>query len=310
MSDARKGDTTYSYWDSDQLQNSTLIRGEGISDNLVSSYSYDEIGRLDARDLPDTVNPAGGSFTNITSWSYDHRGNVERESGQQTYRRDYTYDSQSRLARMETHRNFQQAAVGPIVLNTPTDFSATYWNYHATRGWLSSKRYDDGNGVSGGVGGQGLGPDYSYTNGGRLKTRQWARKPNGSDRILTTYNYDFEDSAAGAARAGDLIGVQYDHDGGFTPNLAFSYTRWGGYQSVTDITGTRQYAYRESETSADNDLRLKSEVFGSATGSALYGVIPKTLTRSYDALGRPAQISLGTTAVSYTHLTLPTILLV
>ena len=42
--------------------------------------------------------------------------------------------------------------------------ATTTWNYDGYRGWLTNKAYADGHG-----------PSYSYTPGGRLKTRVWKR---------------------------------------------------------------------------------------------------------------------------------------
>lgn len=67
-------------------------------------------------------------------------------------------------------------------MQTWTNFSlgngaaVTTWSNNAFRGWLDSKRYADTSG-----------PDYTYTAGGRLKTRQWARLGQGKgaqDRVV------------------------------------------------------------------------------------------------------------------------------
>jgi len=42
--------------------------------------------------------------------------------------------------------------------------ATTTWNYHATRGWLESKRYQDD-----------TGPDYTYTAAGPDKVTDWQK---------------------------------------------------------------------------------------------------------------------------------------
>src|SRR5258708_37056720 len=82
----------------------------------------------------------------------------------------------------------------------------TTWNYDVYRGWLTNKTYDGG----------ATGPNYSYTAGGRLKTRQWARIGLNSQRILTTYTYGFNGPTANNAH-GDLIFTSYTNDPLSTP---------------------------------------------------------------------------------------------
>ena len=64
----------------------------------------------------------------------------------------------------------------------------TTWNYHAQRGWLETKRYQDNKGN-----------DYTYTAAGRLHTRTWARTVGGA-ALVTTYGQD---------NAGELSSIDY-----------------------------------------------------------------------------------------------------
>jgi hypothetical protein len=104
----------------------------------------------------------------------------------------------------------------------------TTWNYDAYRGWLESKRYPDS-----------TGPDFTYTDGGRLKTRTWAR---GNPRIVTTYNYGFDDGVSNNDH-GDLVGTTYTNDPAGTPAVTLAYDRLGRLQTATQNGFTNTLAY-------------------------------------------------------------------
>jgi YD repeat-containing protein len=77
--------------------------------------------------------------------------------------------------------------------------AVTTWNYDAGRGWLLNKRDANNHGAN-----------YTYTAGGRLSTRTWARG------TATTYGYN---------TAGDLTGVDYSDgtpDVVYTPSIAWA----------------------------------------------------------------------------------------
>ena len=57
----------------------------------------------------------------------------------------------------------------------PAAADTTTWAYHAATGVVTSKTYADGKATT-----------YTYTTGGGLKTRTWAR----SGPLVTTYTYD------------------------------------------------------------------------------------------------------------------------
>ena len=78
----------------------------------------------------------------------------------------------------------------------------TTWNYQEATGLLTSKEDDDGQSV-----------DYTYTSGGKLETRTWARD---SGTIVTTYGYD-PDTA-------ELTSIDYSDT---TPDVSFTYDRLG-----------------------------------------------------------------------------------
>jgi YD repeat-containing protein len=104
----------------------------------------------------------------------------------------------------------------------------TTWNYHSQSGWLLDKRYPDS-----------TGPDYSYTLGGRLKTRDWARIGTGSQRVRTTYAYGFE----GSSKHGDLTQVTYSNDPAGTPQITYNYNRLGQRSSVVRAGTTTSFTY-------------------------------------------------------------------
>ncbi len=79
----------------------------------------------------------------------------------------------------------------------------TTWNYNAYRGWLSAKDYPNASTGAAGT----LGPDYTYTAAGRLKTRDWARTGTGGQRIRTTYTYGVGNDGI----------ANNQHGGGITP---------------------------------------------------------------------------------------------
>ena len=81
------------------------------------------------------------------------------------------------------------------------------------------------------------GTAYSYTLGGKLATRTWARG------IVTTYGY---------TPAGELALVDYADA---TPDVAYSYDRLGRQTQLTDGSGVRTFAYDP------NILRPVSDTF-------------------------------------------------
>src|SRR5690606_8738548 len=98
--------------------------------------------------------------------------------------------------------------------------------------------------------------DYTYTAAHQMATRTWARS------VTTTYDYhDF---------TGQLTSVDYSDA---TPDLAYTHTRTGQIATVSDVTGTRTFAYDDSN---DRPWRLETVTLP----SAYYG--DQVLTRLYD----------------------------
>lgn len=260
VTDGRTGENSISHYYSDGIKDSTLLRGVGAGDDLESSYEYDVMGRTVKTKLPDSLKEGDQNPTaNVIVRTYDERGNVRTTTGEQTYDRTYTYDGLSRLLTLVTTHG---GGAG--------EDQTTTWSYHDDRGWLENKRYDDNKG-----------PDYTYTDAGRLATRKWARGGAGTE-VTTTYAYQ--------AGSGDLLTVTYSNDGGVTPDLTYVYERWGALSAVDDITGRREFTYRETV-----DLFIDTEVLSaSGTGYPTPVVnMPKKHTHSYDDLGRLKELQWG-----------------
>jgi YD repeat-containing protein len=151
-----------------------------------------------------------GGVTN----EYHPTGELKRTSGSRTYPVEYAYDTAGRLKTNTTWQNFATTGAGA---------ARTVWNYDAWRGFLVSKRYDDGKG-----------PDYTYitsgsTGKGRLNKRFWSR---GSK---ATYSYN---------AAGELSGITYAGTP-TTPNVTYTYDRLGRIATVVQGSITTTLAYND-----------------------------------------------------------------
>ncbi len=236
QTDGRTGTTTFAYNDRDQVVTETAPAATGGGSPLVTGYGYDAMGRRTSVTLPDN---------SVTTTGYDLRGNATSQGGSQQYDVTSTFDPQGRLLTMTTTGQAGNAT--------------TTWIYNPQRGWLDRKEYADNRGT-----------DYTYTPGGRLLTRTWARTAGGNS-LVTTYGYN---------AAGDLTSTDYSDS---TPDVTMSYTRFGGVASTTDATGTRLIGYNAQ-------LQPETETLP----ATFYG--GRILTRTYDSLHRPTGIELGTSA--------------
>jgi hypothetical protein len=108
----------------------------------------------------------------------------------------------------------------------------TTWNYDGYRGWLTNKTYAAG----------ATGPNYTYTAGGRLATRTWARIGTQSQRILKTYKYGFSDATASNEHP-DLLTVVYTQDPQATPSTTYTYDRRGRRATCVRNSITTTYTY-------------------------------------------------------------------
>lgn len=228
--DSRTGTTTINGY----LENGSIISVKTNGGSDTTAYTYDKMGRTLTVTLPNTT---------ATHTSYTPRGQVQAAWGSQTYATFRTYDA---LGRSKTLRTRPTLDANDVPTNVGG--SVTTWNYDLQRGWLESKRDDDGKGA-----------DYGYTLTGRLKTRAWARIGTGGNRILTTYGYD----------RGMLESVTYTNDPAATPNLAYTYDAFGRVDQVT-----RGGVLHADYGYAAGDLVLLTERLNIET-------INRTLTRTY-----------------------------
>ena len=150
---ARNGTTASIFNDADLVASTTTPSPGtiGAAPQTTRSY-YNQM--LQATNV---VQPDGASaFTD-----YYQLGQQKRQYGARTYPTGYSYDY---AGRQQTMTNWSTFATG-------TGARVTSWNYDSARGWLANKRYPDP--VTGLP--SNTGPDYTYTAGGRLKTRSWAK---------------------------------------------------------------------------------------------------------------------------------------
>lgn len=268
VSDARNGTTVYAYNGMDQAVTvTTPTPGNGQAAQTTVT-DYDSSGRAWKITLPD-----GTAKTN----EFYAGGNLKKTSGSRVYPVMYDYDAQGRMISMTTWTN----------LTANTGKATTAWNFNAYRGYLDNKRYTNG-----------IGPDYTYTAGGRLSTRAWAR---GSPRVTTTSFYN---------AAGDLEKIHYNdsitfgvtnyfdrrgriqsvyHAGMLSSNI---YHFGGGLLVQTNIGGILDTI---SVTNAYDGYLRQSAV-------AVYGK-PTTLNAyTYDAANRLATVGDGTHSATYSYI--------
>ena len=109
---------------------------------------------------------------------------------------------------MKTWQSFNGGAGTPAVKT---------WNYDPYRGWLISKDYADS--TTGAAGTDG--PTYTYSDGGRLASRTWARG------MVTLYDYTV--TSASTYMAGALRLISYTNSPPATtnptPTTTYSYDR-------------------------------------------------------------------------------------
>jgi RHS repeat-associated protein len=234
ITDARSGATTYEYNSADLVTAvTTPTPGSGGLPQRTATY-YDK--KLQATNV---LNPDG---TSVIS-EYYLTGELKRKYGTQPYPAAYSYDY---AGRMQTMTNWSSFSAGAGV-------RVTTWKYDGLRGFLTNKVYD----------GNTAGPFYTYTSGGRLKTRKWARN------ITTTYSYN---------NAGDLATIVYSD--AVTPNSTNGYDRLGRQTTAICNGITNVMAY-----GAANQL-----LSSAWTGGALSGI---AVTNAYDQYLRRIAVGLS-----------------
>ena len=153
----------------------------------------------------------------------------------------------------------------------------TTWNYSSTRGWLTNKQYNDGNG-----------PSYTHTSAGRLATRTWQRG------IVTTFSHD---------ASGSQTNIAYSD--GITAAVPIVLDRLG--RAVTQGEVTRTF-------SDAGQLLMENYASGPLPGFAVTNVYDALLRRtnvaalaatgySFDDASRLASATHGTHSISYAYMT-------
>ena len=194
-------------------------------------------------DAPNTTAADGSLLANVTNTLYFPDGSVKETNGDQTYRTAYTYDYAARMKTMATYRISGLA-------------DTTTWNYESWSGRLSSK-----------LDAMSMGPSYTYSNAGRLKTRTWARGYRTrydyvSGRLTATRYF-----TSAASDTGSNAGNDY-----YAGDIGYTYNRLGQrLRAVTAFTSSQPatsitYAYNPSapfhllseSTAVDPDLTFSS----------------------------------------------------
>jgi RHS repeat-associated protein len=287
VTDGRNGSSSMTYNVADLVVSSTSAAPGNGQSALTGTTEYDTSLRAWR-----TTQPDGTTVVN----EFYVTGALKKTSGSRTYPVEYTYDTQGRMKTLKTWQNFSG--------NSGT--AITTWSYDPYRGWLVAKDYANASTGAAGT----VGTDYTYTDGGRLRTRTWARTYNGSTRIATTYSYGFNDGSGGNEH-GDLVSVSYND--GSTPTSTFSYDRLGRQTTIArnGMTTTRQYH--------DSGISIgESHSGGELGGVVLTNLLDSNLRRSglvlknggstiltngftFDGASRMTSVTDGSALVSYAY---------
>ena len=287
ITDARDGTTFLGYDTADDVTSQTSpVPGNGGTSQTTGTH-FDASLRADLITQPDGT---------TLSREYFPMGLLKKAYGSRTYPVEYTYDAQGRITTLKTWQNFGA--------NSGT--ALTTWIMDPYRGWLASKVY--ANSSTGAAGTNGT--EYTYTAGGHLKSRGWLRTFSGTNRIVTTYKYGFDDTVSNNQH-GDLSEVSYND--GSTPTVTFDYDRRGRQTTVTrdGITTTR--TLRDS-----GELLSESHAGGVLSGLNIintFDSMARRLTRSsrngttvlasqtfaYDGGSRLASVSDANNSATYAY---------
>jgi len=260
-----------------------LLKSNLTKEKVLYKYKYDALGRqtaiVDPRtgsnklvynakgQISATIDAAGNkteyfydkisgrqiktkdALGQLSYTAYTQKGEIERKWGAGDYSVQFKYDNFGNMVELHTYRgnDSYNAEQGPFDTFEP---DITKWNYDEKTGALLNKVYADGKG-----------PQYIYSNSGKLLSRIWAREKNGQ-KLRTDYHYD--------PNTGNLLETDYSDE---TPDIKFTYNRIGQHKSVTDAVGTRTFTYNDKMQLIGEDIN---------------GIYNKTINRSYDAKGREA----------------------
>jgi RHS repeat-associated protein len=214
--DVRNGSTIYTFNDADFVSTvTTPVPGTPGDRPQVTTTDYDLM-------LQPTMvhNPDG---TTVTT-EYYLTGQIMRNYGSRTYPVGYGYDYAGRMNLMTNWTSFLTGAGTRV----------TSWHYDGSRGWLDTKGYADNTSTA-----------YTYTKGGRLKARSWARLGTDNNPLVTTYTYGFNDGTSGNDHDG-LVGISYPNDPQGTLAVAYDYDRRGRQKTITQAGNTTHLAYNNA----------------------------------------------------------------
>jgi RHS repeat-associated protein len=196
-----------------------------------TSYAYDGLGRRTA-----VTNALGG----VMHTAYDALGQPLATWGAK-YPVAFEYDTAGRMTAMYTWRGTNEITSASQLLGLKAQMDRTSWLYDGVTGLLTNKVYADGKG-----------PSYTYTTGGRLQTRTWARG------VVTEYGYD---------SLGQLVSVNYS-DG--TPSVTNTYDRLGRKLSAITAVSTNTFEYSGFELYAENQNNDRIRRTWNAEGQPYY----------------------------------------
>jgi len=301
-----------------QIFKNDLLVSNLTKENLLYKYKYDVLGRrtgiIDPRtgnnkfvyntkgQISATIDAAGNKteyFYNaesgrqikikdalgqISYTAYTPKGEIKRKWGAGDYPVQFKYDKFGNMVELNTYRgdNNYNEEQGPFDTFKPDN---TIWNYDKKTGLLLSKVYADAKG-----------PEYEYSNTGKLISRKWARKVNGED-LTTNYSYD--------PATGELLKTDYSDS---TADITYKYNRIGQPLEIKDAFGTHSFIYNDKgqlTTESHNgvyhaEINLKHDDFGRNAGFSLDN--DYNIEYAYDSYGRMNQVRNGKDVFTYHYL--------
>ena len=228
-----------------------------------TTYAYYANGQAGAGKVKSVTDALG----HTRRYAYDLLGRVIHQWGSAEYPQAYTYTAHGELHTLTTWRDIGSANLDQATWPAPTGGDLTTWTYQASTGLLTRKQYSDGKGT-----------DYTYDKLNRLFTRTWARTAAGAP-LVTTYAYH--------PSTGEQTSVDYSDS---TPDVTKTYDRLGRPATITDITGTRTFAYDPAKLRLDTET-LPSAYFGTRVLKRTYQG-----TASDELPGRAGGYQLGSAA--------------
>ncbi len=212
--------------------------------------TYDALGRVS------TTRDAKNFYTRV---SYTTRGELHRQWGDGAMPVEYGYNSYGERTTMSTYRA-GSSWDGTIWPASPGTADTTTWSFHEPTGLLATKTDALGRAVT-----------QTYNLRGQTASRTLARG------VATTYGYD--------DATGDLLSQDYSDS---TPDVTYTRGRAGLMESVTDVTGTRDFIY-----DALKPWRLSAEAHDNTTNSFYGGRVFSRLYDEEDVIGRSRGFQLG-----------------